>query len=72
MMLGLSDRCRPTSHLAVRGLQEMGIECVMLTGDNQGAAESVKYQTGLSEVRFGMKPEDKRKWIVERQVTTFI
>ena len=72
MLLGLADRCRPTSRSAIRGLQELGIECVMLTGDNEGAAESVRYQTGLTHVQFGMKPEEKKQWITNRQVRGFI
>ena len=68
MLLGLADRCRPTSYVTIRGLQRLGIECVMLTGDNEGAAEFIKYQTGLTYAKFGMKPEEKQEWISKTQV----
>lgn len=37
-----SDALKKTSRQAVRGLQKMGLEVVMLTGDNQQTAEATR------------------------------
>ena len=71
-MLGLADKCRATSKRAVSALQELGLECIMLTGDNEGAAEAIKYQVGLTHCCFSMKPKGKSDWITNAQVNIFV
>jgi Cd2+/Zn2+-exporting ATPase len=59
-VLGLSDQPRAEAAEAVAGLEEAGIErVVMLTGDNAQVAARVGAQVGADEVRAGLLPEDK-------------
>lgn len=56
----ISDELKDDSALAVKLLKEMGINSVgILTGDEQTAAERVKYETGADFVKYGLLPEEK-------------
>jgi Cu+-exporting ATPase len=59
----VSDSLRPTSRDAVRELEGMGIEVMLLTGDRRSAAESVARAIGVSTVIADVLPEDKVKEI---------
>jgi Cu+-exporting ATPase len=61
-LLGLicvSDQIKPDSPAAVGRLREMGLETVMLTGDNRRAAEAIAGQVGVDRVEAEVRPEDK-------------
>ena len=58
-LLAFGDTVKVTAGAAVARLHELGIRTVMLTGDNQGAAEAVARQLGIDEVRAEVLPEDK-------------
>jgi Cu+-exporting ATPase len=58
-VLEVSDTVRPTSADAVRRLRELGLEPVMLTGDNERAARHVAQQVGIDEVVAEVLPQDK-------------
>lgn len=58
-VLGIADAVKPTSAEAVRQLRAMGIEVVMLTGDQAGAAEAVARQVGIERVVAGVLPGGK-------------
>jgi P-type Cu+ transporter len=58
-ILGLADRIRPTSAVAIARLAEAGIEVVMLTGDNAETARSVAAAVGITRFRAGVLPADK-------------
>jgi Zn2+/Cd2+-exporting ATPase len=56
----MSDTIRPEAPSVVRQLQDAGIEhLVMLTGDNEGTANSIARQAGMNEVLAELLPEDK-------------
>jgi len=57
--LAIADRLRSTSAQAVRRLQAMGIEVVMLTGDNPATAAAIARQAGISNYRAEVLPQDK-------------
>jgi soluble P-type ATPase len=57
--LALSDTIKPESAAAIAGLQRMGIEVTMLTGDNPRAAGAVAEQVGISHVLAGVSPDSK-------------
>ena len=57
--LAIADRLRPTSRQAVRQIQEMGIQVVMLTGDHPGTAAAVARQAGISVYYSEVLPQDK-------------
>ena len=63
----LSDVVRPESRLAVRRLEEMGIEVAMLTGDSEAVAESVAKELGIGTYFAEVLPEHKDQKVAELQ-----
>ena len=63
--IGVADVVKPTSKQAIDELKQMGIETIMLTGDNARTAEAIKRQVGVSLVVAEVMPQDK-----EREVRT--
>jgi len=57
--LALADTVKPESAAAIAGLQRMGIDVAMLTGDNARAASSVAAQVGITHVLAGVSPDAK-------------
>jgi Cu+-exporting ATPase len=57
--LAIADRLRNTSAQAVRRLQSMGIDVIMLTGDNPATAAAIAKQAGISTYRAEVLPQDK-------------
>ncbi len=57
--LAISDPVRPTSREAVERLQRLGLEVVLLTGDNAAAAQAVADAAGIPRVVAGVPPEGK-------------
>jgi Cu+-exporting ATPase len=58
-LLAFGDRLKPTSAQAVARLRAMGVEVVMLTGDNRGAAALVARALGLDRYEAEVLPADK-------------
>jgi Cu+-exporting ATPase len=58
-LLALADTLKPTSVEAIRELQALGLEPVLLTGDNARAAHAVARQVGIVEVRAEVLPSEK-------------
>jgi len=58
-LLGLADRIRASSRAAVSRLEAMGVEVVMLTGDNEAAAAEIGKEAGVSRIRAKVLPADK-------------
>ncbi len=57
--LAIADRLRDTSLRAIERLQSMGIEVVMLTGDNAVTAAAIAKRTGITQYRAEVLPQDK-------------
>ncbi len=55
----LADRARPEAAAVLAELKRLGVQTVMLTGDNPAAAEAVGDQVGIAERRAGLLPGDK-------------
>jgi Cu+-exporting ATPase len=55
----LADTPKPTSAAAVSELRELGLEPVLLTGDNERAARTVAEQVGIDRVVAEVLPADK-------------
>ncbi|MDR0864178.1 MAG: cation-translocating P-type ATPase [Candidatus Symbiothrix sp.] len=64
-IIGLTDEIKPDSAKAIQELQRQGIETVMITGDNQQAAQYVANQVNIREVSGGLLPQDKAHKINE-------
>ncbi|MGP3933872.1 heavy metal translocating P-type ATPase [Nonomuraea sp. KM88] len=66
-IIGIADAARDTSSAAVATLHELGIEVVMLTGDNAATAERIARQLGIDTVIAEVLPRDKAAKIAELQ-----
>jgi Cu+-exporting ATPase len=58
-LLAFGDRLKPTSRAAVARLRAMGVESIMLTGDNRGAAALVARELGLDRFEAEVLPAGK-------------
>ena len=63
----LADAARPESAEAVQNLRELGLEVVMLTGDQKTSAEAVAEKTGITKIHAGVLPEEKSKIVKQYQ-----
>lgn len=59
----LSDTLRPESKTMISSLQALDIEPVLLTGDNERAADTIGHTLGIREIHAQCLPEDKLKHI---------
>ncbi len=66
-VIGVADVIKEDSRKAVEELRNMGIEVVMLTGDNQATAEAIGKQAGVDRVIAGVLPDGKEAVIRELQ-----
>ncbi|MBW4052665.1 MAG: copper-translocating P-type ATPase [Proteobacteria bacterium] len=57
--IGVADPVRPEAAAAVRHLEAIGIDTVLLTGDNERTATAVAAQLGIRRVLAGVLPEEK-------------
>lgn len=64
-VIGIADAVRPTSAAAVAELRYMGVEVVMLTGDNAATAQRIAAQIGVTEVIADVLPGDKAAKVTE-------
>ena len=62
-LIAVADVVKPTSAQAVAELSAMGIEVVMLTGDNERTAEAIRRQVGVDRVAAEVLPQDKEREI---------
>ncbi len=63
-LLGMSDMAREGAKDAIARLRQIGIKrVVMLTGDQEGAAQAIAREVGIDEVHAGLMPEDKLELI---------
>jgi Cu2+-exporting ATPase len=63
----LSDVIRPESYRAVERLQERGIRCRMITGDNEQTARAVARELGMDGYYAEILPEQKQAKVKELQ-----
>ena len=66
-IIAVADTLKDDSIAAVRTLQRMGIEVIMITGDNERTARAVAQQAGIKRVLAEVLPEDKARHIVDLQ-----
>jgi Cd2+/Zn2+-exporting ATPase len=64
-VLGVADTVRETSRDAIAQLHALGVQTLMLTGDNQQTASAIARNVGIDDARGGLLPEDKLKAVEE-------
>ncbi len=65
--LSLSDRLKSDAVEAVTAIHELGIQTVMLTGDNERTAAAIAAEAGIDRWKAGLQPEEKLAAIAELQ-----
>ncbi len=58
-IIAIADTLRPEAKDAVRMLSEIGVESVMVTGDNQRTAAAIADSAGISRIIAGVLPDEK-------------
>lgn len=66
-VFAVSDVVGEHSAEAVQHLKQLGVEPVMVTGDNRKAAEAVAYQVGIDRVEAQVLPQDKAEFVRKYQ-----
>lgn len=68
-IIAAADVVKDSSRKAVKELKDMGIEVIMLTGDNRKTAEGIGAGLGLDSIIAEVLPQDKENVIAELQKT---
>ena len=66
-LIAVSDTVKPDSVSAITKFNRMGLTPVLISGDNQAAAEQVAQEVGIDKVFAGFLPEDKVQIISQLQ-----
>lgn len=66
-IIALADTVRDDSVAAIKELRDMGLEVVMITGDNEKTAHAIAQSVGITSVVAGVKPDGKDAAIQELQ-----
>lgn len=66
-VIAVADTVKPTSAEAIRELQQLGLEPVLLTGDNRDVAQRVAAEVGIERVNAEVLPAEKVEVIHELQ-----
>ena len=60
-MIAVADPVKKTSAEAIREMEQMGLDVVMLTGDHEKTARAIQKQLGISRVIAQVLPQDKER-----------
>jgi len=66
-VIAVADTPKPTSKAAVAAFKSLGIDVIMLTGDNRRTAEAIGSQLGVTEVMAEVLPQDKERKVAGLQ-----
>ncbi len=62
-VIAVADTIKPTSKGAISELKQMGVEVIMLTGDNRATAQAICDELGMDRVSAEVLPQDKEREI---------
>ncbi|MFN2622899.1 MAG: copper-translocating P-type ATPase [Chthoniobacterales bacterium] len=60
-IIAIADPIKPSTADAIRELRQLGLNIIMLTGDNERTARAVAENLGIREVEAGVAPKDKHE-----------
>jgi P-type Cu+ transporter len=66
-IIGLADTVKESAGRAVKGLKSMGLEVVMLTGDNERTAKAIARTLGIDTVLSSIRPDQKEEHVRKLQ-----
>lgn len=66
-IMGIADAVKPSSVSAIHALQKMGLEVVMLTGDNRRTAEVIAREVNIQRVMAEVRPDQKADQVMALQ-----
>ena len=66
-VIAVADTVKPTSAAAIAAFRDLGIDVVMLTGDNQRTADAIGRELGVSTVIAEVLPQDKERVVARLQ-----
>src|SRR5919107_1125618 len=62
-IVGVADTIKEDSVAAIRALERMGVEVIMITGDNERTARAIARQVGIGRVLADVLPEEKARQV---------
>lgn len=68
-LIAVADTLKESATEAVRQLHQMGVETVMITGDNHRTAQAIAQKVGIKRVLAEVLPEDKAKEVQKLQTS---
>ncbi|WP_020531091.1 heavy metal translocating P-type ATPase [Flexithrix dorotheae] len=66
-IIAVADRVKKEAEMAIKQVKKMGIEVVMLTGDNKAVAKVIAQEVGIENYKANLLPADKGDYIEEIQ-----